>query len=142
MCVEDLDEVLLIEKSAHLYPWTRGNFIDSIQNEHQSDILRNIDQAILGYFIVMYVQKEAHLLNISVHSTAQGYGVGKILLERMFSSLQSKKFESVLLEVQTSNKKAIYIYNYYGFIEIGRRQNYYLAGGDKREDAIIMRLFL
>jgi ribosomal-protein-alanine N-acetyltransferase len=48
--------------------------------------------------------------------------------------------QSVLLEVRPSNTRAIAIYQRYGFVEIGRRRDYYPAAGDKREEAIVMRL--
>jgi len=131
MCMEDLDEVMIIEKSVHSYPWTRGNFIDSIQNKHQGDVLRNSNQVLLGYFIIMQIQKEAHLLNISVHNAIQNHGIGKMMLEKMCSSLQGKDFESILLEVKVSNERAISIYRNHGFIKIGHRRNYYLSVGKK-----------
>ncbi len=142
MRMEDLDEVVSIEKSVYSHPWTRGNFIDSIQSGYQCWVLRDAGQILLGYFFVMQALDEAHLLNISVHGDMHGRGIGKMLLDKVCLLAHQQKMQSILLEVRPSNTRAIVIYQRYGFVEIGRRRDYYPAAGDKREEAIVMRLAL
>ena len=43
----------------------------------------------------------------------------------------------MFLEVRPSNPGALELYRQIGFVEIGRRKNYY-AAKDGREDAIVM----
>jgi ribosomal-protein-alanine N-acetyltransferase len=124
------------------HPWTRGNFIDSIQSGYQCWVLRDAGQALLGYFFVMQALDEAHLLNISVHGDMHGRGIGKMLLDKVCLLAHQQKMQSILLEVRPSNTRAIVIYQRYGFVEIGRRRDYYPAADDKREEAIVMRLAL
>ncbi|SDX14409.1 ribosomal-protein-alanine N-acetyltransferase [Collimonas sp. OK242] len=142
MRIEDLDEVVAIEKSVYSHPWTRGNFVDSIQSGYQCWVLRDAAQVMLGYFFVMQALDEAHLLNISVHGDMHGRGIGKMLLDKVCLLAHQQKMQSILLEVRPSNTRAIVIYQRYGFVEIGRRRDYYPAAGDKREEAIVMRLAL
>ncbi|AIY41349.1 Ribosomal-protein-S18p-alanine acetyltransferase [Collimonas arenae] len=142
MRVEDLDEVLAIEKSVYSHPWTHGNFIDSIQSGYQCWVLRDAGGALLGYFFMMGALDEAHLLNISVHGDMHRRGIGKMLLDKVCILAHQSQMQSVLLEVRPSNTRAIEIYQRYGFAEIGRRRDYYPAAGDKREEAIVMRLSL
>jgi ribosomal-protein-alanine N-acetyltransferase len=47
---------------------------------------------------------------------------------------------SILLEVRPSNKRALEVYQRYGFARIGLRKGYYPAANNTREDAIVMRL--
>ncbi|MEO6919265.1 MAG: ribosomal protein S18-alanine N-acetyltransferase [Collimonas sp.] len=140
MCIEDLDEVVAIEKSVYSHPWTHGNFVDSIQSGYQCWVLRDAGGVLLGYFFMMGALDEAHLLNISVHGDMHRRGIGKMLLDKVCILARQLAMQSVLLEVRPSNTRAIEIYQRYGFAEIGRRRDYYPAAGDKREEAIVMRL--
>ena len=45
-----LDLVLRVEQSAYEFPWTRGNFSDSLMAGHRSQLLRAGDD-LLGYFV-------------------------------------------------------------------------------------------
>lgn len=142
MCIEDLDEVVAIEKSVYSHPWTHGNFVDSIESGYQCWVLRDAERVLLGYFFMMQAVDEAHLLNISVHGAMQRRGIGKMLLDKARALARQQQMQSILLEVRPSNTRAIRIYHHYGFTEIGRRRDYYPAAGDMREDAIVMRLSL
>lgn len=140
MRVEDLDEVVAIEKSVYSHPWTHGNFVDSIQSGYQCWVLRDAGGVLLGYFFMMAALDEAHLLNISVHGDMHRRGIGKMMLDKVCILAHQQQMQSVLLEVRPSNTRAIEIYQRYGFAEIGRRRDYYPAADDKREEAIVMRL--
>jgi [ribosomal protein S18]-alanine N-acetyltransferase len=140
MRIEDLDEVVAIEKSVYSHPWTHGNFVDSIQSGYQCWVLRDAGGVLLGYFFLMGALDEAHLLNISVHGDMHRRGIGKMLLDQVCVLAHRLQMKSVLLEVRPSNTRAIGIYQRYGFVEIGRRRDYYPAADDKREEAIVMRL--
>ena len=142
MSIDDLDEVVEIENRVYSHPWTHGNFVDSIEHGYQCWILRDANQALLGYFFMMFVVEEAHLLNISVHAGHHGRGIGKQLLDKVALLAKEHAMTTVLLEVRPSNRRAIVIYQHFGFVEIGRRPSYYPADGNKREDAIVMRLSL
>jgi ribosomal-protein-alanine N-acetyltransferase len=142
MSIDDLDQVLDIEKRVYSHPWTYGNFVDSISSGYQCWTLRDASQRLIGYFFVMSVLDEAHLLNISVHGDLHGRGIGKQLLDKVVTLAREHAMASVLLEVRPSNKRAIAIYERYGFVEIGIRPAYYPAAGASREDAIVMRLWL
>lgn len=142
MSIEDLDEVVEIENRVYSHPWTQGNFVDSIEHGYQCWTLRDANQVLLGYFFMMAVIDEAHLLNISVHASYHGRGIGKQLLDKVALLAKEHAMTTVLLEVRPSNQRAIVIYQRFGFVEIGRRPSYYPADGNKREDAIVMRLSL
>lgn len=142
MSIDDLDQVVDIENRVYSHPWTHGNFVDSIDSGYQCWTLRDASQRLVGYFFVMSVVDEAHLLNISVHGDLHGRGIGKQLLDKVVMLAREHAMTSVLLEVRPSNTRAIRIYQRYGFVEIGIRPAYYPAAGESREDAIVMRLSL
>ncbi len=138
--IADIDAIIAIEEAVYAHPWTRGNFLDSFYSDHQSCGLRDESGELIGYFFVMPVLDELHLLTIAVAKHRQQQGCAKLLLERMMGLASEQGFVSVLLEVRVSNTRAIAVYEQFGFHEIGRRKGYYPADQGRREDAIVMRI--
>ena len=66
MTEADLDEVAAIEKLAYEFPWSRGNFQDSLRNGYFGVCLRHVTGTLLGYCVLMPVVDEMHLLNLCV----------------------------------------------------------------------------
>ncbi|RQH07893.1 ribosomal protein S18-alanine N-acetyltransferase [Paraburkholderia dinghuensis] len=139
MTESDLDEVASIERSAYEFPWSRGNFEDSLRNGYYGICMRHVTGALIGYCVLMPVVDEMHLLNLCVAPEAQGAGAGLTLLRESVRIALANGLEGMLLEVRPSNHRAIRLYEQFGFITIGRRKNYYPARHHSREDAIVMR---
>ncbi len=135
----DLDDVYALEQSVYPYPWSMANFEDSLNSNYEAWVLRDRDGDLLGYFLLMAVVDEAHLLNVAVSAERQGQGLGRFLLNQAVACARGLGMESVLLEVRPSNTRALEIYERYGFQHIGRRKGYYPAANQQREDAIVMR---
>ncbi|MBJ7313023.1 ribosomal protein S18-alanine N-acetyltransferase [Rugamonas sp. CCM 8940] len=138
----DIDQVLALEESVYPHPWSRANFIDSLASGYQAWLLRDPAGELLGYFLVMAIVDEAHLLNVAVAANRQGQGLGRLLLNQACACARGLGMESMLLEVRPTNTRALAIYQRYGFIQIGRRKAYYPAANQQREDAIVMRFVL
>lgn len=142
MQASDISDVLAIENDVYPFPWTRGNFLDSINSGYETWTLRDAAGALNGYFLLMPAVDDAHLLNITVHRDLQGRGIGLILLDKAKAITREKKLDAILLEVRPSNTRAEKIYQRYGFLRIGIRKGYYPAPNNQREDAIVMKLSL
>ncbi|KKO62934.1 Mycothiol acetyltransferase [Janthinobacterium sp. KBS0711] len=142
MVEADLFEVLALEQRVYPHPWTHGNFADSLKSGYPAWVLRDVDGTLLGYFLLMLVVDEAHLLNVAVEGAIQGQGLGRFLLNQSCACARRLGMESMLLEVRPSNVRALDIYQRYGFEQIGRRKGYYPAANSQREDAIVMRYTL
>ncbi|HEV7816439.1 MAG TPA: ribosomal protein S18-alanine N-acetyltransferase [Janthinobacterium sp.] len=140
MSEADLDDVVALEESVYPHPWSRGNFLDSLVSGYQAWVLRDQGGYLLGYFLLMAMVDEAHLLNVAVGAGIQGQGLGRFLLNQAVACARGLGMESVLLEVRPSNLRALEIYRRYGFAQIGRRKGYYPAANQQREDAIVMRI--
>ncbi|MEC5162138.1 MULTISPECIES: ribosomal protein S18-alanine N-acetyltransferase [unclassified Janthinobacterium] len=140
MSERDIDEVLGLEECVYPHPWSRGNFVDSLASGYQAWVLRDQHGYLLGYFLLMAIVDEAHLLNVAVSAEIQGQGLGRFLLNQAVACARGLGMESVLLEVRPSNSRALEIYRRYGFSQIGRRKAYYPGANQQREDAIVMRL--
>lgn len=140
LTVADLEAVLQIEEDVYSHPWTRGNFLDSFYGGHQAQGLRNSEGELLGYFFLMPIVDELHLLTFAVAREHQTKGYAKVLLEEMMRVARRQRFVSIMLEVRVSNHRAISVYEKFGFCEIGRRKGYYPVDIANREDAIVMRI--
>ncbi len=132
----DLDAVATAEARIHPFPWTRGNFADSLAAGHDAWLAREGGRMI-GYAVVMRVLDEAHLLNISVLPELQRSGRGSALLIHVFGEARLRAATRMLLEVRPGNLAGQGFYRRHGFVEIGRRRDYYPAH-EGREDAIVM----
>ncbi len=140
MRMDDLDAIMDIEPLIYTYPWTRGNFSDSLNSGYTAQVLLE-DEKIIGYSLMMLVLDEAHLLNLSVAKTYQRQGLGCTLLEHMVDVAKNKQMANMFLEVRQSNLSAIALYENMGFNEMAVRRHYYPADNG-REDAILMGLAL
>lgn len=136
MTAADLDAVTEAEQRIYPYPWTRGNFADSLAAGHDAWLAQE-DGQMTGYAVMMQVLDEAHLLNISVLPWLQRKGRGSALLMHLFEEARRHGVKRMLLEVRPGNASGQALYRRHGFAEIGRRRDYYPAPGG-REDAIVM----
>jgi len=138
LTVAMLDAVLAIEVQAYVFPWTRGNFIDSLAAGYLGRALVADDGEIVGYFMAMPGFEEMHLLNVTVAARHQGQGHARRLLAELYGLSAGFAATALWLEVRESNERARALYLREGFVEAGRRRDYYPAPLGRREDAILM----
>ena len=136
MLPADLDQVVAIENRCHAFPWTLGNFSDSLVAGYGAWIALE-DGKVVGYASLMRAPQEAHLLNITIVPESQRCGRGSALLAQLFETARAWDASRILLEVRPGNASGLALYRRHGFGEIGRRRSYYPAAGG-REDAIVM----
>lgn len=140
LTLADLDRLHEIEQASYPFPWTRGIFEDCLRVGYACFGLQ-FGKELAGYTIFSWAGGEAHLLNLCVHPDWQHRGYGSLLLEYAINHVARLETEAMFLEVRESNPRAVALYKNRGFKVVGRRPSYYRAG-DKREDAIVMRLEL
>ena len=135
-----LDTVMAIENAAYDFPWTRGNFIDSLAAGYFAQVLLAPGGTTVGYLVAMAGVDEMHLLNITVAPAAQGRGHARTLIDALAAQCRRQRAAALWLEVRAGNAQAQAIYTHLGFSRIGLRKGYYPAPAGRREDAIVMRL--
>ena len=135
MGADDLDAVAALEASLQEFPWSRGNFADSLATGHDASVLR-LGADLVGFSVVMRAVDEAHLLNIGIDRGHQGRGHGARMLRRIVDDACAAGAVRLLLEVRRSNRQAIAFYSHFGFAQIGVRWAYYPAATG-REDALV-----
>lgn len=155
MTAADLDAVHAVETSAYAHPWTRRNFLDSLQSGHPSVMLlaeplpqdrhlpvRHDGRLLLGYLVAMSGVDEVHLLNITVAPAHQRQGWARFMLDALALWSRGQGAQWLWLEVRQSNAAARSLYGRCGFAEVGLRRGYYPLAHQRREDAVVMSLNL
>lgn len=136
MQAADIDAILAAEERIYPFPWSRGNFVDSLAAGYSAWVCRD-DNGMIGYAVLMRVVDEAQLLNISILPERQRCGLGSALLEHLCVVARSHGAARMLLEVRPSNRSGRALYERFGFTLVGRRRGYYPAY-EGREDALVM----
>lgn len=136
MTASDVDAVLAIEQAVHAHPWTRGMFTDALASGYQGWVDEQ-HGTLRAYAVLLPGVDEAELLTLGVASSCQRQGLASDLMRWLESQARARNFARLCLEVRPSNTAALALYRKAGFVEIGRRRDYYPAAHG-REDAILM----
>jgi ribosomal-protein-alanine N-acetyltransferase len=136
----DLDAVAAIERELYEFPWTLGNFRDSLAAGYSCWGVHS-DAGLIGYAVMTLGAAEAHLLNLSIAEPYQRRGYGTRLLEQLLRAARAYGADVLFLEVRPSNLSARGLYARRGFRQVGVRKGYYPARKG-REDALLLSLAL
>ena len=136
----DLAEVARLEKTLYEFPWSLGNFRDSVTAGYDCWVVCHGEE-VVGYAILMIALDEAHLLNFAVATEWQNRGIGRAFLVFMLDAARKAACQIVYLEVRPSNLAARHLYRIAGFQQIAIRPSYYPAMAG-REDALFLGLTL
>ena len=130
-----LEGVLAIEGACFSDPWSEQTFVDALYSDTVSMIVAQAeDLRVLGYAVLSVVLDEGSLDKIAVDPACRRQGVGEELL-KVFLRFGRANLAFVTLEVRAGNAAAIGLYEKLGFLQVGRRKNYYAK---EHEDAILM----
>jgi ribosomal-protein-alanine N-acetyltransferase len=136
----DLEALVRIERAAYPYPWSLGNFRDCL-NTGYCCWVAEIEGVLAGYWLMMTVVDEGHILNCCIAPQWQRRGFGRRIMAHLFGVARGHNTRSLFLEVRQSNLPAKRLYDSLGFTSIGQRRDYYPTDSG-REDALVMRLVL
>ncbi len=134
----DIGAVATIEKDVYAFPWSPGNFRDSLLSGYQCWGCWAENQ-LIGYAIIMVAVEEAHLLNFAIARAWQGRGAGAKFLGFVVEESLRIGCEMLYLEVRPTNVIGRRLYERFGFKQLGLRRDYYPAVSG-REDALFLGL--
>jgi ribosomal-protein-alanine N-acetyltransferase len=139
----DLGQVLEIENSSFLSPWSHRLFEEELQNPLSRVFLSKRQTgesvAITGFLCLWLVTEEAHILKIAVRPSERRRGIASALLQFALDYCYQRNMVRAVLEVREHNLPARSFYGAWGFSLLGVRPRYY---DDTKEDALIMGLHL
>jgi ribosomal-protein-alanine N-acetyltransferase len=139
MRVQDLDEVLAIERASFPHPWSRQAFLYELRENRVARLWVGREpapaSAIVGYLCLWFIADEIHVTNLAVHPAHRQHGVGRHLLGTLLELYRQQGALRAALEVRPSNHPARRLYEAFGFRQVGLRKGYYFDTG---EDALLM----
>ena len=124
MMQDDVPQVAALEAACFSDPWSAQILSNELQNELSLWLVAKDGDTVLGYVGSQSVLDEADMMNLAVRETVRRQGIARLLVM------------SLTLEVRDSNEPAIRLYSSLGFLQVGRRPNYYFH---PKEDARILR---
>ena len=136
MLDDDIAIVIALEDRIYPHGWTEGIFRDCLR-VHYSCWLLEQGAEIIGYGIMSVAAGEAHILNLAIAPESQGKGHGREMLMHLLETGKRLGAQDAFLEVRSSNRIAVRLYDTIGFHQVGLRSDYYPAEKG-REDAVIM----
>lgn len=97
---------------------------------------------LIGFAEYQAVVDECQLFNIAILQHWQQRGYGATLLQAVIAEAKAQGLRHCLLEVRESNQAARRLYTRLGFVETGKRKDYYppKVYGDPREAAVLYSL--
>jgi len=135
----DIDAVLSIERASFGDPWNRGAFVDLLDDPRVAFLIADVGGEVRGYVVAWFVLDEGEIGNLAVASEARRHGIGARLLDGAIATVRRSDVDTLYLEVRDSNAAARALYASRGFVEVGRRREYYRR---PKEDALVLRLDL
>jgi ribosomal-protein-alanine N-acetyltransferase len=138
MDINDLDEVLSIETSDSLTPWSKNMFVEEMRNPFAHCFVMKKEaeskQTVIGFICFRNVSEESELLNICVHQAYRHLGFGKKLMEFYIDFSRRRGSKNLYLEVHSSNHTAIHLYQLFSYQSSGIRKKFYQG----KFDALLM----
>ena len=129
-------QIAALEARCFSTPWSENSVASELQNPWSLWLAEVQDGKVLGYVGSQMSPPEADVMNLAVSPEARRQGLGEKLMKALCTALGEKQIESLSLEVRASNEAAIALYMKLGFVQAGRRKEYYV---NPREDALILR---
>lgn len=135
MTEEHIPQIAALERACFSHPWSEDALRDELWNDSAVVVVaEGEDGTVLGYAGLQTVLDEGYINNVAVDPRFRRQGVAGQLVEA-FLRFGAAKLAFLTLEVRVSNAPAIALYEKYGFVQAGRRRDYY---DDPTEDALLM----
>ena len=129
-------QVAALEIMCFSMPWSENSIRGELTNPLSLWLVAEENGTVLGYIGSQAVMDEADVMNVAVDPARRREGIALKLVEALVAGLNEKDVHALLLEVRVSNEPAKALYERLGFVQVGRRPNYYR---NPKEDALILK---
>ena len=143
----DIPRMMAIERaSASAAHWTDASYASIFRTASprrvalviETGALDGIAPGVHGFLILFVGDSDWEIENVVIDAAARRCGMADRLLGEALRLARQEGAERVFLEVRESNEPARRLYEKWGFVEAGRRRNYYR---NPDEDALVLELF-
>ncbi len=122
----DLEAIVRVDLESGLTPWESNDYATFVERPDWDVLVADHRCGeVVGLLVNRRVGGEAELLKITVAGAWRGQGVGRALLVAGLRAAVQAGCSHCFLEVRPSNLAALALYRRHGFVECGRRPNYY-----------------
>ena len=132
---EHIPALAALEQRCFSDPWPE----DMIGRMREKFTVAVEEENLMGYIVLSTVLDEGNIDNVAVSPEYRRRGVADALVLDAVARSREMGLAFLMLEVRAGNEPAIALYRKHGFVDVGRRKNYYEK---PREDAILMTLVL
>ena len=136
MTKEHVQQVADLEKQCFSLPWSLDSISNEVDNPLSLWVVAVDGGTVVGYVGSQSVLGEADMMNLAVLHSHRRQGIGRELVMALVRKLEENGVHCLTLEVRASNLPAVELYGSLGFVQVGKRPNYYTA---PKEDALILR---
>ena len=136
MKLDHVPQVAELEKICFSAPWSEKSVASELENPLSLWLVAVEGDTVAGYIGSQTVCGETDMMNVAVRPEYRRRGVAEQLICALVAELKTAQSRALLLEVRASNIPAICLYEKLGFLQVGRRPNYYR---NPKEDALILR---
>ena len=129
-------QVAALEKICFSDPWSEKSVSAELMNPLSLWLVAMDGEILAGYIGSQTVLGETDVMNVAVAPAYRRQGIAQQLILALVEALKARGSHCLTLEVRDSNTPARALYAKLGFLEVGRRKNYYR---NPREDGLILR---
>ncbi len=132
---ENIPELARIEQDTFAEPWSESALALLCTEAYPSFVAILPSGETVGYVGTLRTPCELQMINLAVKKEQRCKGIARSLLSALDRYCEFQKIPEISLEVRDSNTAAISLYLSCGYVEVGKRKNFYRFPS---EDARIM----
>lgn len=144
----DLGRLARLHQACFDDPWSRSDLAHLLALPGGFGVLARLFEGNLsgidgmrgvGFALCRVIRDECELLSIGVGPSYRRRSIGAVLLRDSMERCHKLGAKAMFLEVATDNRSAQFLYQSFGFVEVGKREGYYLRPDGSRMSAFTMR---
>lgn len=125
MTVGDAALAAALEEKCFPFPWSESAIREELENDGASFFSAFVGEKFVGHAGMISALGEGNVCNVAVDPSARRAGVGTALVSALIEEGRRRDLDVIMLEVRAGNEGAIALYKKLGFVEVGRRKNFY-----------------
>ena len=130
----DIAKVSEMERQFFSTPWSEASIAHYMETGNTIFVVARHGEETIGYAAVLCILDEGNLVSIGVEDSYRQMGIASELLNIVYEMAHDRGVASINLEVRGSNEAAIVLYEKHGFVQNGRRKDFYR---EPKEDALL-----
>ena len=103
MIRRDLPLVLSIERESFEFPWTEGEFINTLRQRNCIGMVAELDGELVAFMVYLLEPRAIHLLSMAVASGFRRRAIGLQLMGKLRSKLAAQRRNSIVTLTRETN---------------------------------------